>query len=176
MDGSVPPGVPTDIYARIIREANKLGVKAILDASGELLTKGIKAKPYLIKPNKVELEASYGEKLKTTEDIVRVARRAISAGVSCVCVSCGSEGALFITEDRFYEAAPIKVPIRGVQGAGDSMVAGFCYALMHGMEGKELFAHAVACATGSLLHPGTKLCEKTDMKAILKRVQIKKIS
>lgn len=175
VDGSVPPGVPTDIYARIIEEAAKRNVCTILDASGELLYKGIKAHPYLIKPNEAELAATYGVELKNKADIVKVARMAIDEGVSSVCVSRGSKGALYVTANAVYEADPIHVDVKGVQGAGDSMVAGFCYGLFQKLGERDLFAHAIACATGSLLHPGTELCEKQDMEAMLQKVVIRKL-
>lgn len=175
VDGSVPPGVPDDIYRRIIDEAGRRGVKTILDASGELLKKGIKAKPFLIKPNQDELGATYGITVGGIDDIIHVARKVIQDGVTYVCVSRGSEGAVLVSEDHIYVAEPIAVDIRGVQGAGDSMVAGFCYAIEKGMGEKELLRHAVACATGSLLHPGTQLCKKEDMETMLSRVRISEI-
>ncbi len=175
VDGSVPPGVPSDIYERMIREAKSRGVKTILDASGELLRKGIQAKPFLIKPNADELGAAYGVPTETLEDIVKAAEQAVKEGVSCVCVSRGDKGAVFITRDHIHEADPVSVEIRGIQGAGDSMVAGFCCGLEQELEEKELFRYAVACATGSLLHPGTQLCEKQDVEEILPKVVIREI-
>lgn len=172
VDGSVPPGVPEDIYERIIEEAGKKGLKTILDASGELLKKGIKAKPFLIKPNQDELGATYGVAVQNLDDIIRTARKVIEEGVTYVCVSRGSQGAVLVSKEHVYVAEPLTVDIKGIQGAGDSMVAGFCYAIEKGMNETDLLRHAVACATGSLLHPGTQLCEKEDMEVMLSRVRI----
>ena len=54
LSGSVPPGVESDIYGRMIRMAKEKNVLTVLDASGKLLLEGCKEKPYLIKPNKYE--------------------------------------------------------------------------------------------------------------------------
>lgn len=175
VDGSVPPGVPSDIYEQIIREAKRQGVKTILDAAGDLLINGIKAEPFLIKPNVDELGAAYGVEIRSVEEIIMLARRAVSEGITYVCVSRGSDGAVFVSRDHVFLAKPVQVAVRGIQGAGDSMVAGFCYGIEKGLGDRELFCHAVACATGSLLHPGTQLCEKEDMEAMLPRVQIEEI-
>ena len=59
LSGSVPPGVNKDIYAVMTMMANEAGVKVILDASGELLLEGVKAKPYLIKPNREEFMKTF---------------------------------------------------------------------------------------------------------------------
>lgn len=175
VSGSVPPGVPMDIYERVIHQAKEKGVKTILDASGELLKRGIKAKPFLIKPNEEELSATYQVTLETIDDIVEAARKVICDGVEYVCVSRGGKGAVFVSRDHVYTAEPMQVQIKGIQGAGDSMVAGFCYAIEHGMDEEAIFRYGVACATGSLTHPGTQLCMKEDMDELVPLIQIHKI-
>lgn len=175
VDGSVPPGVGDDIYKKIIEMANKRGVKTILDASGELLKQGLEAKPFLIKPNVDELEYTFRKKLRRVEDIVCTAREIISWGVEYVCISRGSKGAVFVSSSAAYMVEPLKVDVKGVQGAGDSMVAGFCYALAKGLTEVEILRYGAACATGSLIHRGTKLCTKADMEYFLPQIQIKQI-
>ncbi|MBC7170883.1 MAG: 1-phosphofructokinase, partial [Polyangiaceae bacterium] len=54
--GSLPSGVPADVYARLIRAAREHGVKVCLDADAESLRLGIAAGPDLIKPNVEEAE------------------------------------------------------------------------------------------------------------------------
>lgn len=174
VNGSVPPGVPVDIYKRMIEIGNKKSVKVIMDASGSLLQEGIKAKPFLIKPNEEELSLTYNRKLNSLDDVVELARKVVKEGVHYVCVSRGSSGAIFVTESTTYVAAPLSLEVKGVQGAGDSMVAGFCYALQQGMDDETIFRHGVACASASLLHPGTQLCSKQEMEELLPRIMIKK--
>lgn len=48
--GSVPPGVPADIYKILLEKAKDYDLPVILDASGALLLNGIEGKPWLIKP------------------------------------------------------------------------------------------------------------------------------
>ena len=58
ISGSMPPGTPPDLYARIITLAQQeMGVKAILDTSGPALVSGAQAAPFLLKPNVHELDA-----------------------------------------------------------------------------------------------------------------------
>ena len=51
LSGSVPSEVQGDIYSEIIKDIKSKGGKVILDADGELLIAGIKAGPYMVKPN-----------------------------------------------------------------------------------------------------------------------------
>jgi 1-phosphofructokinase len=178
LSGSVPPGVSADIYAIMTSIANEVGVKVILDASGELLAKGIEAKPYLIKPNKEEFRKTFVEGadrikqpcIKGTvepEDILEmVAERIISQGISYVCLSMGEEGATIWSrqESNCGEAGyivkekrpAIKVPVRSLQGAGDAMVAGLCKAIYDKREDRML-DYALAMAASTIALEGTQM-------------------
>lgn len=157
LSGSVPPGVGKDIYARMTVMANQAGVKVILDASGELLLEGIKAKPYLIKPNREEFVKTFG-----IEDIECKAGKLLSDGLSYICVSLGEDGAMLVskeTEELHAEESSVKtqirpaisVSVRSLQGAGDAMVAGLCKAIYEEREEKMLdYALAMAASTISL--------------------------
>ena len=173
LDGSVPQGVPKDIYRRIIEKANEKGIKTILDAANELLAEGIKGKPYLIKPNIDEFSAALGRKMENPEEIIEAARAIIRAGVSYVCVSMGEEGAWMVSKDKALFAPPLKLDIKGIQGAGDSLVAGICMAIRQGKSMEDMLRYAVAAAGGSLLREGTQLCVKEDFERLLEQVMIK---
>ena len=64
--GSVPPGIPDDIYKRLIETAKLHGVKTVLDSDSRWLSEGLKAKPDIIKPNVHETEELLG---KSTREI-----------------------------------------------------------------------------------------------------------
>ena len=175
VDGSVPPGVPRSIYRDLIQKANEKGVKTVLDASGDLLSLALPAKPFFVKPNRGELEILYGKAFRDKEEMLSFGKTLIQGGIHYLCISLGEDGAVFLTESKVYQAKPVKVLVQGVQGAGDSMVAGACLAMTEGLPEEEIFRYAVACATGSLLHPGTELCERRDLEAMLPKVEIEEL-
>ncbi|MFF5084584.1 1-phosphofructokinase family hexose kinase [Actinoplanes sp. NPDC000266] len=53
--GSLPPGLPLDAYATLIRLATEAGVPSVLDTSGPPLHHGLRATPTIAKPNAAEL-------------------------------------------------------------------------------------------------------------------------
>ncbi|NPV53950.1 MAG: hypothetical protein HPY71_10555 [Firmicutes bacterium] len=59
LSGSVPCRGLVGIYARVISYAKSLGVKTILDTRDEALADGIKAAPFMVKPNLKEAEALF---------------------------------------------------------------------------------------------------------------------
>lgn len=175
LDGSAPPGVPADFYRALAERAARHGVGTVIDAYGDLLLEGIKARPCLIKPNRDELEEAFGERIATKEDAVRVARKVIAEGVGMVCVSLGKEGALLVTADEAYFSPGADVPVRGVQGAGDSLVAGMSYAMVRSMPLPEILRHGVAVAHGSLILEGTQMCSREGFLRMLPLIHAEKL-
>ncbi|MCR4431356.1 MAG: 1-phosphofructokinase family hexose kinase [Tepidanaerobacteraceae bacterium] len=174
-NGSVPAGVPKDIYGQLIEKANYAGVKTILDAEGELLLEGIKSGPFFIKPNLYEFETAFGIKVKDVKDVVKVSKGIIESGVKIVCVSLGKDGAVLVSRDGAWYSPALRIKVRGVQGAGDSLVAGVCIALRRGLELPEMLRYGMAAAHASLLRDGTLLCTREDFDNMLSKIKVEKI-
>lgn len=174
LSGSVPPGISRNIYRILAQKAKEKGIKVIVDACGDLLIEALEAKPFLIKPNQSELKLTMHMQTETVEEIIQAANMVIRKGVDYVCVSRGAKGAVLISKEFVYLADALQVEVKGIQGAGDSMVAGICYAIKCGFPESEYLRYAVAAATGSLLHEGTELCEKGELLQLINQVKITK--
>ena len=172
LSGSIPPGVPTDIYGTLIRMAHRKNVKTVLDAAGEPFLLGLKEKPCLIKPNDFELAQAFPGETKAGKTPLEIARNIIRDGVSYVCVSMGGDGALFVDESHAYQARPLPIEVKGLTGAGDSMVAGMCCALHKGLDAREMLRYACAAAAGSVRLEGTLLASLSDLEELLPQVEI----
>ncbi len=174
-NGSVPAGVPKDIYRSLIETVKKSGVKTVLDADGELFLEGLKAGPYFIKPNLYEFESAFKVKVQNKQDIVEISRKLIKQGVGIVCVTMGKDGAVVVSHDQAWFAPGSNIEVRGVQGAGDSLVAGICMAVEQRLEVSEMLRYGVAAANASLIREGTLLCTAADFRRMLPLVAIEKI-
>jgi 1-phosphofructokinase len=174
-NGSVPTGVSKDIYRTLIEAAKKSGVKTVLDADGELFLEGLKAGPYFIKPNLYEFETAFKVKVRKKQDIVAIARELIAQGVGIVCVTMGKDGAVIVNKDQAWFAPGTNIEVRGIQGAGDSLVAGICMAIEQELEISEMLRYGVAAANASLIREGTLLCTADDFRKMLPQVIIEKI-
>ena len=126
LSGSVPKNLPEDIYQRIMKEVSNTGAKIVLDTRKKYLEYGLEMKPFLIKPNKDELEEIYGVSLYFKEDIEKYARKLQQSGAENVLVSLDKDGAMLLDcmGQVHYQNAPQGKLINSV-GSGDSMVAGF---------------------------------------------------
>lgn len=180
MSGSIPKGVPTDIYARWTTLAKEKGAKVILDASGEALTKGIDSLPFMIKPNQEELEAYFDGSFKSDQDVAACGKILTAKGIDYVVVSQGADGCLVISADKVGKISPIKVNVKSTVGAGDSMVAGIAKEIedMLQKETKIEFddllksvAYGTAASTASIEQEGTIMGELNRVNALFKNVE-----
>lgn len=163
--GGLPEGIPADFYKTIITAAGKYNLKIILDSSNEMLSEGIKGKPYLIKPNLRELSRFVGKQLTNPGEIVDSCRYIISMGVEVVVASMGGEGSMLVTKDSVLVGRPPKVDIMKTIGSGDSMVAGLAAGLARGYSMEEMLRLGMACATANtqfveIGYVSTELVEK----------------
>lgn len=124
--GSIPSGLPTDIYEQILSRLKSKNLKAVVDAEKDLLVNALKYRPFLIKPNLDELGAVFGVRLKTGDEVVHYAKRLQKMGAENILVSMAGDGAVLVTSDgKVLRALPPSGRVVSAVGAGDSMVAGF---------------------------------------------------
>lgn len=171
LTGSLPTGISDDIYLKLSLLAKEINpaVKIILDAQGEVLLKGLEAKPYMIKPNKFELETTFKRKLESNDDVISLCREIIERfGVEIVLASLGKDGAMLVTKDEAIFKSALKVDVKSTQGAGDSMVAGACLAISKGLDNESVIKYAVASAAGAISEIGTSFCSLEKLNELLK--------
>lgn len=124
--GSVPRNMKDDIYEKICSKVKEKGAKIIVDATGKLLVNVLQDMPFLIKPNKKELEEIFEDEIHTNEEIILYAKKLQEMGAENVLISMDKDGAILITKDKkvLYSKVPKGKLVNSV-GSGDSMVAGF---------------------------------------------------
>lgn len=171
--GSVPAGVPRDVYGTWLARARSKGAKAVLDADGELFARGLGAGPDLIKPNRAELEAWSHRSLNTDDELFDVVSALRDAGARTVAVSLGGEGAWLFHDDGAWFAPGLKVEAKSTVGAGDALVAGLTWGLAQGLAPADVLARAVAVATASVVRPGTGVGSSADIAAFQARVAVR---
>lgn len=176
LSGSLPPGVPSTIYRQWIQQLRRRGVPVVLDASGAALRAGLKARPWLIKPNREETEELLGRRLGSLAHVQRAAQALQRGGVAVVIVSLGTGGALLATAEGVWHATPPKVKVDSAVGAGDSLVGGFLAGWLKRRSPMEAFRLGVAAGTATVMTPGTQLCHAKDVARVLRRVLVRRLA
>ncbi len=156
--GSLPPGSPVDGYARVVHAARGLGLRSVVDATGEVLANALTAHPDVVSPNLAEAETLvFGPTVEGVEPegelvvprAVAAAQGLLARGARHAIVSAGSHGAAYSdgSETAFSPAPEVSVvsPI----GAGDSLVGGLVHALEEGQSFGDAVRFALAVASAS---------------------------
>lgn len=126
LSGSVSAGLPKDLYRQMLGRIRDRGAEAVVDAEGALLRQTLDFKPFLVKPNHMELGELYGVELHYLDQVEEYARRLQGEGARNVLVSCGAQGALLLDEQRnVHLRENAKGLVKNTVGCGDSTVAGF---------------------------------------------------
>lgn len=124
--GSVPKSLPEDIYEQILHQLSDRDIRAVVDASKELLIKSLRYKPFLIKPNLQELGEIFGEISGSDDEIIACAEKLREMGAQNVLVSMAGDGAILLdSENNIHKSGVCSGTVRNSVGAGDSMIAGF---------------------------------------------------
>jgi len=173
VSGSVPPGVPDDFFARVVKVAKKLGAQTVVDTSGAALAAVLDEGVTMFKPNLNELADFFGAALETDAARVAACRKLIVSGrAQAVALTLGEDGALLVTAKRAWKAQALAIEVTSAVGAGDSFVGGMVSALAAGQPIEEAFRVAVAAGSAAVMSPGTELCREAEVKRLLPLVEI----
>lgn len=122
VSGSLPAGVNPDDFTDWMKRLRSQCPCIIFDSSREALVAGLKTSPWLVKPNRRELEIWAGRPLPALGDVVEAAHALRDQGIAHVVISLGAEGALWVNASGAWLAKPPACDVVSTVGAGDSMV------------------------------------------------------
>ena len=171
--GSLPPGVPADYYAQLISIIQSSGARVVFDASGKALAEGIRAKPFMIKPNDIELHELTGLLVDTPEEILAASQKLQESGIQIIAISLGKKGAMLLTEEGKWLAQSPPIQESNPVGAGDSLVGGMVWSLSQGYPIKEAIGWGVACGAAAASLSGTAVGSYEYVKDLKTRTEIR---
>lgn len=176
LSGSIAQGLPEDIYAQFIGMAAERGRRVFLDTSSDVLRCGLKAGPFLVKPNKKELEYVIGHRLDKREDILAALDSVFAYGVKLAAVSLGSKGLLLADREQCLFAKAPRVRSLNTVGCGDSVVASMVISVLRGDSMEEMLraAAAVSAAGATTFESGrvpVELAEELKKEIVIEKVR-----
>lgn len=171
--GSLPSGVPTDVFGRLAKTAAQRGIKLVLDSTKPAVEAALQSGIHLIKPNLREFRELMDQPLMSKQEWIEAARRLIaSRGVEAVALTLGDRGALLVAREEawFAEGLPLK-PVSSV-GAGDSFLGAMVWALGAGQSLPEALRYGIAAGSAAVLAHGTGLCRVDDIERLRPLVNV----
>ena len=178
LSGSLPPGMPEEVYATLTRRVQAAGGAVLLDTSGAPLQAALTAGPQIIKPNQHELAELLGEPLDTLDALVAAGRGLLDGphAPETIVVSLGGDGALFLTRAQALHAHPVPMAVTSTVGAGDAMVAGLIAAQLENRSLAETAQLATAFAAAKLTRIGPHLPPPAEVRALAQQIQVTPIA
>jgi 1-phosphofructokinase family hexose kinase len=175
LSGSLPHGLQTDTYARLITALDP--ARVLLDTSGAPLAGSLAAAPLVVKPNRQEASQIAGMAIETRDDAIRAATRIAARGPRLVLLSLGVDGA--IVHEREGATWVVEAPhvaVRNTVGAGDCLLAGFAVSLLRGDTIEQCARFAVACGSAKSMHPEIGFLQLSDVECLLPTVIANRVS
>ena len=169
--GSIPASLAQTTYERILARLEGRGVRAVVDATRDLLVNVLRYRPFLIKPNNHELSEITGVKLTTDREIAAAAKMMQDKGARNVLVSMAGDGAMLLDEQgSVHRIGCPKGKVVNSVGAGDSMVAGFVAGYQQsGGDYEAALRLGTACGSATAFSLG--LATKADIDKLLKTME-----
>ena len=171
--GSLPKGVPADLYLQLVKEMNQLQVPFVVDISSKQLLEILSYQPVLIKPNHHELAAIFETTFNSFEEMIPYGEKLRAMGAQNVLLSMGKEGAALFTEQGIYRGFGLKGELKNSVGAGDSMVAGFMSQWYRKKDILECFKYGLA--SGSDTAFSDDLASREAILELIEKVNIQQV-
>ena len=170
--GSLPPGTPSSWYSELVA-ALRTRTRVAVDTSDEplqALVAGLDdAAPHVMKPNGEELASFTGADADELEADPQAAAAAaatlVARGVEAVLATLGANGAVLVTAEGAWHAAPPPIEVVSTVGAGDSSLFGYLLGDLRGLAPTDRLALAVGYGSAAAALPGTTIPRPADVHA-----------
>lgn len=124
--------VPAEIYRRLAADLRAVGVRVIVDLSGDRLTESLAGGVTVVKVADDELTDYDRAPSNSVEDLTRAMRALADEGAEHVIVTRAHEPALVLSDGDVSEVIVPSLEVMDHHGAGDSLTAGVAAALAEG--------------------------------------------
>ncbi len=175
--GGIPVGLDPSFYNELISLAKGYKADCILDSSGDALANGVKAKPFMIKPNRRELAYITDYMIDINSEINSDYMRDIFAKtrrleIPLIAVTLGGAGALLCVENILLYAHPVELKAVNTIGSGDCFTAGMAYSIANGFTWKKALELSVACASSNALFEQVGFIDLEQVKEFQSKIRV----
>ncbi|CDG18225.1 1-phosphofructokinase [Xenorhabdus doucetiae] len=172
VSGSLPEGITAESFADWMMQLRQICPCVIFDSSREALVAGLKASPWLVKPNQHELEIWAGKPLADLNSVIDAAHELRNKGIAHVVISLGEQGALWVNASGTWLAKPPHCEVVSTVGAGDSMVGGLVYGLLMRESSEHTLRLATAVSALTVSQPNVGIKSRTELASMMSKIEL----
>lgn len=142
--GSLPQGTPNAVYRELVANTT---CPLVLDFRGEGLLSVLDLEPYVIKPNREELESTLGVQFANDDELLRAMRMLNERGARWVVVTQGAKPVWITSIHETYRLhLPAICDLVNPIASGDAMAATIAWASWDGRSLPDAVCFALAAA------------------------------
>lgn len=176
LGGSIPPGVPQDVYRTLITMAKDLGIPTFVDAAGPAFMAAVDAAPSFAKVDHRFMSKLSGKSLFSLDSLMEAVSEIHDHGAGWAVSSYHIYGDLFFTPEGIFLATMAdRKDIVSMFSAGDALVAGLVVANKEGMDVEETIRFSMACAMEDTSHLEKGVGSREGVERYMDRVDIEKL-
>jgi tagatose 6-phosphate kinase len=170
--GSLPAKTPSGFYRDLL--ARTPG-KAILDVRGDELLEALHARPFLVKPNREELQRTLGRDLRSENELFDAMREMNERGAEWVVITDGGNPVYARSHAGLYRMQPLRRQAVNPIGCGDCMAAGIAQAILEDRDPIEAIRHGMAAAASKAqqLLPG--VVDRAEVEALAQSLEVTRV-
>lgn len=174
VSGSNPRGVNDEILVEIAKLSSQNKFQLILDSSSKVVLECLNYRPYLVKPNDEELASWFRRNTIEASERIKYGKKLIELGAQNVLLSLGSEGSLFIDQDKVLQVNAPKGKVMNTACSGDTLLGTFVGLLKKGWKIEEALKKASAAASSTAFKSG--LTDFSDVDELMKDLTVIQIN
>jgi len=175
--GSLPEGVPPNLYMTLIESARVFDSLVFVDTSGEPFKFALAGKPDFVKPNRGEAESWSGQVISGPSSAKEILGAMLKAGAGAGAITLGSAGLIWHSGagGTLVANAP-RLSARSCVGSGDSTLAGFAFAAQQRLPPGEAVRLAAACGSANCLASGPGRARAEDIASLKGQIRVETLA
>jgi 1-phosphofructokinase family hexose kinase len=173
--GSLPPGVPQDIYRELVTLAKEGGNEVFVDAAGVSLAAALDAGPAFAKIDRRYVSQASGTPFISLDGIIELFNKAHAQGANCCLTSYRSYGEVFSLPGGVYLAEIERERVVSMLGAGEALLAGFIVGKKENMSEEEAIRFAMACAYEDSSHVEHGVRNRRAVEDLMPTVRVERL-
>jgi tagatose 6-phosphate kinase len=174
--GSSPCPAADDVFPVAIREAREEGVRTVLDSYGETFARGVRQGPDIVKPNREELEQTFGQRLAGEPEVIDALQRLLDEGVRTAIMTDGRRACYAASSGARWKVVPPSMETVNATGSGDTMIAGLLYGLEEGWEFERALVFGVAAGAANACRWNVANVPFREAEMLIPEVRINRLS
>ncbi|SEK20234.1 tagatose 6-phosphate kinase [Carnobacterium iners] len=179
ISGSLPKGLSTELYTKMIEIASIREIPVVLDSSGKPLKVSLSGrhKPFLIKPNQEEIAQLIEKPIHDLVELQEVLTiNSLFKGVEWIVISLGADGALVKHNEEFFRLTIPKIDVVNPVGSGDSTVAGLASAIAAGTDDVEVMKTGMTTGMLNTMEKQTGFINNELFNEYYQKISLKKLN